>query len=113
MISRYLDRTAAPAADPLARKPQSRAARMFLWAFSICMLLTAGGAFIFKLVEFIYSFTTNPTVRFSLIPILTYLIVAAGFGCLFMWAYLSGQFKDVEEAKYRMLEMQREIDARE
>lgn len=100
-------------ADALQRRAQSRSARVFLWSFSVCMLLTAGGAFVFKLIEFILSFTSSETVQFTLFPILTYLVVAAGFACLFMWAYLGGQFKNVEEAKYRMLEMQREIDARE
>ena len=42
--------------------------------------------------------------------IVTYLLVASGFGCLFFWAYLSGQFKDIEQPKYRMLEMQDEIE---
>ena len=41
---------------------------------------------------------------------LNYLLVAAGFACMFLWAYFKGHFRDLEAPKYRMLEMQREID---
>jgi cbb3-type cytochrome oxidase maturation protein len=43
-------------------------------------------------------------------PVLTYLLVAAGYLLLFLWAYASGQFRDLEGPKYRMLEMQEDID---
>lgn len=108
---------------PTSRRPQLRAvpaqsdapspqARRFLWFFSIAMVLTAGSAFIFKLIEFFATATTSgPQALASfLIPVLNYLLVAAGFFCLFLWAYLSGQFRDLEAPKYRMLEMQRQID---
>lgn len=90
-------------------------ARRFLWAFSVVMVLTAGSAFVFKLIEFIVTATTRgPDALASfLIPVLNYLLVAAGFFCLFLWAYFTGQFRDVEAPKYRMLEMQDEIDRQE
>jgi cbb3-type cytochrome oxidase maturation protein len=89
-----------------------RGKRLFLWAFSIAMLLTAGTAFTIKLIDFTITATTEGTDALAsfLIPVLNYLMVAAGFGCLFLWAYLTGQFRDVEKPKYRMLEMQDEID---
>lgn len=106
-----------------SREPQplSRGKRRFLWIFSIAMVVTAGSAFIIKLIEFIYEFSAaSNTVPggegmrhgffFAVSPLITYLIVAAGFACLFAWAYFSGQFRDVEAPKYRMLDMQDEID---
>ena len=98
---------------PTGPMPVSRGARRFLWAFSVMMILTAGTAFLFKLVEFAYSFTGDQPLRFAILPVITYLIVAAGFACLFFWAYVTGQFKNVEAPKYRMLELQDEIDSRE
>ena len=98
---------------PTRPMPVSRNARRFLWAFSVTMILIAGTAFLFKLIEFAYSFTGDQPLRFAILPVITYLIVAAGFACLFFWAYVTGQFKNVEAPKYRMLEMQEEIDARE
>jgi cbb3-type cytochrome oxidase maturation protein len=87
-------------------------ARRFLWAFSIVLVLVAGSAFIFKLIEFFTIATTSgPEALGSfLIPVLNYLLVAGGFFCLFLWAYASGQFRDLEAAKYRMLELQEQFD---
>ena len=90
-------------------------ARRFLWIYSVPMDAVAGSAFLFKLVEFITTAKTKgPDALGSfLIPVLNYLLVAAGFFCLFLWAYFTGQFRDLEAPKYRMLEMQDEIDRME
>ncbi len=90
-------------------------AKRFIWWFSIALVAVAGTAFLFKLIEFFYTATSQGTDALAsfLIPVLNYLLVAAGFFCLFLWAYLSGQFRDLESAKYRMLEMQVEIDQME
>ncbi|MCE9590828.1 MAG: cbb3-type cytochrome oxidase assembly protein [Planctomycetes bacterium] len=76
------------------------------------MVVIAGSAFVCKLIEFIYTATTHggQALASFLIPVLNYLMVAAGFLLLFIWAYLTGQFRDVENPKYRMLDMQDEID---
>ena len=75
----------------------------------------AGIAFIFKLTEFIYVATNEgpDAMGTFLIPVMNYLLVAAGFLCMFFWAYFTGQYRDVEAPKYRMLEMQAEIDREE
>ena len=90
----------------------SRGRRWFLWVFSIAMVITAGTAFIFKLIDFFYTATHGgPDAMGSfLVPVLNYLLVAGGFVCLFLWAYFTGQFRDVEGPKYRMLQMQGQID---
>lgn len=90
-----------------------RSVHRFVWAFGTFMVVVAAGGFLFKLYEFFHAFLGDHPMNFSLIPVMTYLIVAAGFGCLFMWAYLSGQYKNIEGPKYRMLEMQQEIDEAE
>jgi cbb3-type cytochrome oxidase maturation protein len=93
-------------------RPPSRGTQRFLWIFSIVMVLIAGSAFIFKLIEFFLTATREgPAAMGSfLIPVLNYLLVAAGFLLLFLWAYFSGQFRDLEAPKYRMLEMQKQFD---
>ena len=90
-------------------------ARRFLWVFSIAMVLTAGSAFVMKLIEFFATATRSGSDALAsfLIPVLNYLLVAAGFFCLFLWAYFTGQFRDLEGPKHRMLEMQREFDRQE
>lgn len=103
--------TPALPAEPTA----SPRVRVFLWVFSVVLIVTAGSAFIMKLVEFIHTATTRGSDALAsfLIPVLNYLFVAAGFFCLFLWAYFTGQFRDVERCGRRMLELQDEIDARE
>ena len=104
----------APALPDAYAEPSPKA-RRFLWAFSIAMVLTAGSAFVLKLIEFFATATRGGSDALAsfLIPVLNYLLVAAGFFCLFLWAYFSGQFRDLEAPKFRMLEMQREIDRQE
>ncbi|MAE65475.1 MAG: hypothetical protein CMJ18_14490 [Phycisphaeraceae bacterium] len=115
MISPARNEGTVPGDPRAATPPMTPKARLFLWSFSVAMVVTAGAAFFMKVCDFFVTATTRGTDALAsfLIPVLTYLIVAAGFFCLFGWAYLSGQFRDVEGPKYRMLQMQDEIDARE
>jgi hypothetical protein len=108
--------------DPaLIPKPLSARGNRFVWVFSSIVVFMAGSAFLFKLVDFLYTFgkpavitSTDPsadvTLPFAIQPVVTYLIVATGYSCLFIWAYMSGQFKDIEAPKYRMIQMQDEVD---
>ena len=41
---------------------------------------------------------------FAVDPILVYAFVAIGFLMLLAWAFLTGQFRDIESTKYEMLE---------
>ena len=75
------------------------------------MVIIAGGGFLMKLIEFAAVLLSDEPMQFAFLPVVTYIMVAAGFLCLFMWAYVTGKFKDIEGPKYRMLEMQDEIDA--
>ncbi|MBL1218213.1 MAG: cbb3-type cytochrome oxidase assembly protein CcoS [Planctomycetes bacterium] len=86
---------------------------MWVWAFLITTIALAGIGFIFKFVEFVVSWAKSDGVDFALVPIATYLAVAAGYMCLFVWAWRRGMFKDIEAPKYRMLEMQDDFDAKE
>ena len=43
----------------------------------------------------------EPTIALTI----TSLTIFAVFAGLFVWGLLSGQFRDIEEAKYRMLEL--------
>ena len=86
-----------------------------MWIFGPAVIIVAGTAFLFKLIEFVIVATSKGPEALSsfLIPVLNYLLVATGFICLFLWAYFTGQFRDVERPKYRMLQMQKQIDRRE
>jgi len=102
-----------PVVDILTGEPRrARGRRWFLWSFSIAMVLTAGTAFVMKLIDFIHTATSDGSDALAsfLIPVLNYLLVATGFLCLFLWSYFTGQFRDVEAAKFRMLRMQAQFD---
>ena len=90
----------------------SRRANRFLWIFSVAMVIVAGTAFFMKLIEFTNTATRHGTDALGsfLIPVLNYILVAAGFFCLFFWAYAKGHYKDIEAPKYRMLELEAEYD---
>lgn len=104
-----------PRPVPTAAAAPSPRARRFIWTFSVVLVLVAGSAFVFKLIEFVATATAQGAGALAsfLIPVLNYLLVAAGFFCLFLWAYASGQFRDLEAAKHRMLELDAAIERQE
>ncbi len=96
----------APTPGPV----RDRAPRWLIGLFLV-VLVTAGGAFLFKLVEFARTLHESPDVSFTFMPIVTYLVVAGGFFCLLGWALLGGHLRDVEGPKHFMLENERALDA--
>jgi nitrogen fixation-related uncharacterized protein len=72
--------------------------------FFITAVLCAGCMFTFKLFSFMKTIKKDELAGFAFDPILIYGFVAMGFLFLLCWAYLSGQFKDIERPKYEMLE---------
>ena len=85
---------------PVERRGQRRAIHVFF-----VLSCAAGGAmFIFKLHEFLRTIKRDELVGFAHDPLLVYAFVAIGFLCLLAWAFLTGQFRDIEGTKYEMLE---------
>ena len=72
--------------------------------FFILAVTAAGCMFTYKLFSFLKTIKKDELAGFAFDPILIYGFVAMGFLCLLAWAYLTGQFRDVERAKYDMLE---------
>lgn len=85
--------------DPRAQ----RTSRPILVFF--CLAITAAGCmFTFKLFSFLSTIRRDDLAGFAFDPIIVYGFVALGFFFLLAWAFLSGQFRDVEQAKVDMLE---------
>ena len=78
-------------------------ARGILIFFTIAVI-AAGCMFVFKLYSFLSTIERDEMVGFAFDPILVYAFVAIGFLLLLAWAFLSGQFRDVERAKYELFE---------
>ena len=85
-----------------------RTSRLALAAYAV-VGVTAAAGFGVKLFEFTKSFLTGET-SFALPGLTVYLFVACGFACLFAWATLNGQFRDVEAPKHFMLEREAALD---
>jgi hypothetical protein len=60
--------------------------------------------FTYKLFAFLKTIKRDELAGFAFDPILVYALVAMGFLCLLAWAFLTGQFRDIERPKYEMLE---------
>lgn len=72
--------------------------------FFVTAITAAGCMFIFKLFSFLQTIKKDELAGFAFDPILVYGFVAMGFLFLLAWAYLTGQFRDVERPKYEMIE---------
>jgi hypothetical protein len=42
-----------------------------------------------------------------------YLLASIGFLCMLIWAAANGMFRDIEQPKYRMLEVEEQLNRRE
>lgn len=89
--------------EPLMNGP--RAGRAFgpLHVFFVIAVTVAGCMFTFKLFSFLKTIRRDELAGFALDPIMIYGFVTMGFLFLLGWAYLSGQFRDVERPKYDMM----------
>jgi NADH:ubiquinone oxidoreductase subunit 4 (subunit M) len=77
------------------------------------IVLPGGVGFVAKFVQFVRTLQTETGGGFTIVPIMNYLLVAAGFGCLLVWATARGMFRDIEKPKQTMLDRERALDERE
>lgn len=88
--------------DPAPPVAKSRWRAIHVFFTLIC--LVAGTMFFFKLHEFLQTVKNDELAGFAFDPIMTYGFVAAGFFLLLLWAFFTGQFKDIESTKYEMMD---------
>lgn len=77
--------------------------RRIVLAFFVLAVAVAGCMFTFKLYSFLKTIKRDELAGFAFDPIVIYGVVALGFLCLLVWAFLTGQFRRIEEPKYEML----------
>ena len=75
-----------------------------LHVFFVVFVLSAGGLFIYKLFAFLSTIRRDELAGFAFDPIVVYAFVALGFLCLLVWAYMTGQFRDIERPKHEMMD---------
>jgi hypothetical protein len=88
-----------------------RSVVVFLLAIGVMVI--AGGAFLHKMVEFAVTMAGDEVAGFGAVAVATYLAGMLPLLLLTLWAVFTGRFHDVERPASRMLELHREIEARE
>ena len=97
--------------DALQARLKKRSKRA-LWISMVVGIVFGGAAFAYKIVEFMFTLSEPAAQGFAEVPITVYFCVAAGWLSLLGWCFASGQFKDLEQAKYDMLEQEAEYERR-
>ena len=64
----------------------------------------AGSTFVMKLFAFLKTNKKDELAGFAFDPLFIYAAVTMGFLFMLTWAYLSGQFRNVEQEKFDMIE---------
>ncbi len=77
---------------------------------ALVILVPALIGFAVKFSEFL-ALVASEEGAFTVVPVLNYLLVSAGFLLLFLWAFLHGMFRDIERPKFTMLDNERRLDA--
>lgn len=92
--------------DSTPATPRGRHSRVRsgVHVFFVAAITIAGCMFFYKLFSFLKTNKKDELAGFAFDPIIVYALVATGFLFLLAWAYLSGQFRDIESPKWDMLE---------
>jgi hypothetical protein len=78
--------------------------------FAVAVLVIAGLGFAYKMSEFAVTIMKEDVEGFGAVAVATYLIGMVPIMFLSLWAVLTGRFRDIERPKYRLLEIDREIE---
>lgn len=91
--------------SPSEQPPRARSRSTFgpLHVFFVTAVTVAGCLFTYKLFAFLKTIRRDELAGFAFDPIMIYGFVAMGFLFLLGWAYLTGQFRNVEQPKHDML----------
>ncbi len=84
--------------------------RIVVAGFAVGVLVIAGLGFAYKMSEFAMTIAQDDVEGFGAVAVSVYLIGMLPLLFLMLWAVLTGQFRDLERQKYRMFELDREIE---
>lgn len=83
---------------------------LVVFAFAIAVMAIAGLGFVYKMTEFVVTISQDDVAGFGVAAVATYLIGMLPLVFLTLWGVLSGKFRDIEQPKFRVLELDREIE---
>jgi len=87
-----------------------RTRTVIVFALAVGVMVVAGGAFVAKMFEFAMTMAGDEVVGFGAVAVTTYLMGMLPLLLLMLWAVTTGRFHDIEGPKFRMLELDREIE---
>lgn len=80
---------------------------LILGTWVISGIAFASLAFVYKVIEVLNTVPKGEMAGFAVMQVVTYILIATGFFFLFLWSFLKGDFRDMEKAKYKVLEMEK------
>lgn len=83
---------------------------LVVFGFAVAVMTVAGLGFVYKMAEFVVTITRDEIEGFGAVAVATYLIGMLPIVFLTLWGALSGRFRDIERPKFRLLELDREIE---
>jgi len=78
--------------------------------FAVLVLVVAGLAFTYKMSEFAMTIVEGDIAGFGAAAVSVYLIGIVPIFFLTLWAVFTGKFHDIERPKYRLFELDDEIE---
>lgn len=91
--------------------PESRWRGITTLLLAIGILVPSLWGFGTKFIEFVALARGDVDGVFAVTPVVNYLLASLGFLCLFGWAIAGGMFRDIEQPKRTMLEIEERLDA--
>jgi nitrogen fixation-related uncharacterized protein len=88
-----------------------RTRTIVVFVLALGVMVVAGGAFLNKMVEFVFTMAGSEVAGFGAVAVVTYLCGMVPLLCLTLWGVFSGHFRDVERPATRMLELHRQLEA--
>jgi len=83
---------------------------MVVFGFAVAIMLIAGVGFTYKMTEFALTIVRDDVQGFGAVAVGTYLIGMLPIVLLTLWAVTTGRFRDIERPKYRLFELDDEIE---
>ena len=79
-------------------------------SLTILVVLIGGFGFLYKIIEFAQTYVKDDLRSFGAISVVSYFLGVLGILFFTLWGVFKGHFKNIEKPKYRMLELDEEID---
>jgi len=97
-----------PGGAPPRARPDLRTIAVL--SFAVVVLASAGLGFAYKMTEFTMTIVNDDIVGFGAAAVSVYLIGMVPIVFLTLWAVFTGKFRDIERPKFRLFELDREIE---